>query len=74
MMQPKEPPKKVVPTPDMRRSPMTDREMFSHPKFFQFCLRQYSELSPIEAIHQIKNSDPETKRIVRTDFFNWLET
>ena len=69
-----EPPKKAASTPNATKIPMTDKEMFSHPKFFHFCLAQYSELNPIEAIHQLKNADPATKHIVRQDFINYLQT
>lgn len=74
LMQPKEPQKKVAAAraPDLTN--ITAKEMFKHPKFFHFCLHQYSELSPIEAIQQLKNAGPSTKYIVLQDFINWLQT
>jgi hypothetical protein len=60
---------------DPTKEPISDKEMLNHPKFFQFCLHQYPELNPIEAIHQIRDSkDPSMMNIVRRDFLEWLQS
>lgn len=64
----------IVSTPKINPFSMTDKEMYAHPKFLQFCNHQYSELPAGEVIRQIRQSDSATRRIVRSDFYQWLQT
>lgn len=69
--EPREKPKQA---PDITQAGMTTGDMLRHPRFAEFASQAYSELPLMEALAQIRQADPATKRIIRLDFFKWLDT
>lgn len=69
-----EAPATATPQPERISADMTEAEMFRHPRFLEFARHQYGELPVEDAMYQLRQADRATKRIVRIDFFNWLQS